>query len=154
MKRSGWLTSLCILSLLFQGCGRAPGSGDRQEIDSLKIRIEQLKPGLGEFMIQLKYHHDELGKSIPSADYERAAYEVDELAEITQKIRTLGIANDKLAKPAGLYFDQYLEGPLAGLARAAAGKDSAALAVNYAALTNNCNSCHQANKMEFMHIRQ
>ena len=63
----------------------------RAAIDSLNKIINQLNPGLGEFMLQIKYHHDSLGKAILEKDYERAAYEVDELKETTEKIEQLNI---------------------------------------------------------------
>jgi len=64
-------------------------------IDSLKTLAEALKPGLGEFMLQLKYHHDRLGEAITAKDYERAQYEIDEMKETAEKIIHLNITNDK-----------------------------------------------------------
>ena len=122
------------------------------EIDSLKTVIAQLKPGLGEFMLQIKYHHDSLGKAINQKDYDRAAYEVDEIKETTEKIEQLNITNDKLQKPFSVFFEKYLQGPLNTLADAAAKKDDASLKTNYISLTENCNSCHHENNMSFMKI--
>jgi hypothetical protein len=152
MKTTGVMTVLCFLLFLDLGCGQQQGAVSQHTIDSLKIRLEQLKPGLGEFMTQIKYHHDELGKSITSKDFERSAYEVDEIREITDKIKQLQITNDKLTQPFPVFFEKYLQAPLTSLADAAAKKDQAALGVDFTALTNNCNSCHQENNMRFMHI--
>lgn len=121
-------------------------------IDSLRTLANALKPGLGEFMIQLKYHHDRLGEAIRANDYERAGYETDEMKETAEKIVQLNITNDKLQQPFPLFYDKYLQSPLAVLAGAAAKKDGTALRANFLALTSNCNSCHHENNMPFMKI--
>ncbi len=127
-------------------------TNDQAPIDSLKTIIAQLKPGLGEFMIQIKYHHDELDKAIKEKSYERAAYEIDELKETAEKIQQLNITNDKLQQPFSFFYDKYLKSPLETLSTAAANKNDAALNTNIIALTNNCNSCHHENNMSFMKI--
>ncbi|MBS1667903.1 MAG: cytochrome c [Bacteroidetes bacterium] len=138
---------------LINSCGQTTTPDNKQaEIDSLKTVIAELKPGLGEFMLQIKYHHDSLGKAINQKDYDRAAYEVDELKETTEKIQQLNITNDKLQKPFPIFFDKYLQGPLNTLADAAAKKDEASLKTNFISLTENCNSCHHENNMGFMKI--
>jgi hypothetical protein len=157
-----------ILWSLGSGCQQKPSDGERQGqsgsggnqamsadsavIDSLKTLVNNLKPGLGECMIQLKYHHDRLGEAITARDYERAAYEVDEMKETTEKIIQLNITNDKLQKPFALFYEKYLQSPLGTLADAAAKKDGATLHVNFISLTGNCNSCHHENNMSFMKI--
>jgi hypothetical protein len=121
-------------------------------IDSLKTLVNNLKPGLGECMLQLKYHHDRLGEAIAVKDYERAGYEVDEMKEMTEKIIQLNITNDKLQKPFALFYEKYLQSPLAVLSDVAPKKDGPALRTNFITLTSNCNSCHQENNMRFMKI--
>jgi hypothetical protein len=121
-------------------------------IDSLTTMINQLKPGLGECMLQIKYHHDEIGKAITAKDYERAAYEIDEIKEVTDKIKLLHITNDKLQQPFIVFYEKYLKSPLTILADAAAKKDDASLKINFVGLTNNCNGCHHENNMAFMKI--
>ena len=150
-------TVICFLSSLIVilgiSCKEETTSDNRQaQIDSLKTIITQLKPGLGEFMLQIRYHHDSLGKAIINKDYERAAYEVDELKETAEKINQLNITNDKLQKPFELFYEKYLQSPLTSLADAAAKKDDVSLKNNFTALTNNCNSCHHENNMAFMKI--
>ena len=142
------------------GCGQNPGTQDRQmraaaetsAVDSLKAIINALKPGLGEFMIQLKYHHDRLGEAISAKDYERAAYETDEMKETAEKIVQLHITNDKLQQPFTTFYGLYLQTPLAVLKDAASKRDGAALHRNFITLTANCNSCHHANSMPFLKI--
>ncbi|HXB45428.1 MAG TPA: hypothetical protein VNV85_15285 [Puia sp.] len=154
MKNMILRVACCILTMAIASCSTPPATDNsRAGIDSLNKIINQLKPGLGEFMLQIKYHHDSLGKSILEKDYLRAAYEVDEIKEITEKIEQLHITNDKLQKPFAIFYDKYLQSPLNVLADAAAKKDDASLKTNFQSLTSNCNSCHQENNMPFMKIQ-
>ncbi|HLK27604.1 MAG TPA: hypothetical protein VKT28_03425 [Puia sp.] len=142
-----------IMILIFNSCNQQTITDNKQaEIDSLKTIIAQLKPGLGEFMLQIRYHHDSLGKAIINKNYERAAYEIDELKETAEKIEQLNITNDKLQKPFAIFYEKYLQSPLQTLADAASKKDDASLKTNFISLTSNCNSCHKENNMEFMKI--
>ncbi|MES1224456.1 MAG: hypothetical protein ABUT20_53670 [Bacteroidota bacterium] len=145
---------LCLLAIILSiSCKEETTTDNKQtQIDSLKTIISQLKPGLGEFMLQIRYHHDSLGKAITNKDYERAAYEVDEIKETAEKIGQLNITNDKLQKPFQLFYEKYLQPALTSLADAAGKKDQDALKSNFTALTNNCNSCHHENNMAFMKI--
>lgn len=158
----------CLAAVLgIASCRQQAASSNRQEvsaadaatvdslvagIDSLKTLAEALKPGLGEFMLQLKYHHDRLGEAITAKDYERAQYEIDEMKETAEKIIHLNITNDKLTQPFAGFYEKYLQSPLQVLADVAAKKDGAALRVNFISLTGNCNSCHRENNMSFMKI--
>ena len=147
------IAAFYFLLIALAGCSPQPVPDNSQaRIDSLNKIITQLKPGLGEFMLQIKYHHDSLGKAINNKDYDRAAYEVDELKETTEKIQQLNITNDKLQRPFAIFYDKYLSSPLQVLAEAAAKKDDASLRTNFISLTNNCNSCHHENNMAFMKI--
>lgn len=149
-----YLLAMGMSVIFFSNACNQPITTDSKqaEIDSLKTIIRQLKPGLGEFMLQIKYHHDSLGKAIAIKDYERTAYEIDEIKETAEKIEQLNITNDKLQKPFALFYEKYLQIPLQTLADAAAKKDDAVLRTNFISLTNNCNSCHHENNMSFMKI--
>lgn len=146
---------LCIASVItiLASCQQQPSTDNKQaSIDSLKNIINQLKPGLGEFMMQIKYHHDELSKAITAKSYDRAAYEIDEIKETAEKIQQLHITNDKLQQPFAFFYDKYLKSVLEVMSTAAANKDDASLHTNLISLTNNCNSCHHENNMSFMKI--
>jgi hypothetical protein len=166
MRRAFFTIALLssLAAALSLGCGQNAGGKDQPSvgpgasaaaqatIDSLRTLLQALKPGLGEFMLQLKYHHDRLGEAIAGKDYERAGYETDEMKETAEKIVLLQITNDKLQQPFGVFYDKYLQSALVTLADAAAKKDDAGLKLDFVALTNNCNSCHHENKMPFMKI--
>ncbi len=148
------ICGICCAIFMTNSCNQQSATDNKQaEIDSLKNITSKLKPGLGEFMLQIKYHHDSLGKAIAIKDYERTAYEIDEIKETAERIEQLNITNDKLQKPFAIFYEKYLQSPLQTLADAASKKDDAALKTNFISLTNNCNSCHHENNMAFMKIQ-
>jgi hypothetical protein len=145
------VASLTVFGL--QSCTQSrPDAAARATIDSLRNVINDLRPGLGEIMVQMKYHHDRLGEAIAAKDYERAAYEVGEMKETAESIVKGQITNDHLKGPFPLYYEKYLKEPLGLLAEEADKKDAASLRINFIALTTNCNSCHHENNMPFMKI--
>jgi hypothetical protein len=145
---------LVIIALAVSCQNQTPVDDKKAAIDSLTNMVNHLKPGLGEFMLQIKYHHDEIGKAITNKDYARVAYEVDEIKETTEKIIQLNITNDKLQKPFAFFYEKYLQSPLNILSDAALKEDDATLKTNFIGLTNNCNSCHHENNMAFMKIAE
>jgi hypothetical protein len=145
-------TALGLIAFVISCQQQNPVDNKQASIDSLKNMVILLKPGLGEFMLQIKYHHDELGKAITNKDYERAAYEIDEIKETTERIKQLHITNDKLQNAFSFFYEKYLAAPLNILAEASSKKDDATLKTNFVGLTNNCNGCHRENNMGFMKI--
>src|SRR5579863_6906808 len=125
MKTTLPCVTILILTVWGTGCQQQPVDNKQAAIDSLNSAINHLKPGLGEFMLQIKYHHDELGKALTNKDYGRAGYEIDEIKETTDKIKQLNITNDKLQKPFAFFYEKYLESPLNVLSDAASKKDDA-----------------------------
>lgn len=153
MKISITILLVIFLIATINSCRQQiPPDNNQETIDSLKMMIAQLRPGLGEFMMQFEYHHDKLAKSILDKNYERAAYETDELKETAERINQLHVSNDKLQQPFIFFYDKYLKSVLESLSNAAERKDKAALNTNIVALTSNCNSCHRENKMGFVKI--
>jgi hypothetical protein len=149
----GSISTFVVILASLASCGQNHSdTASRATIDSLRNVINDLRPGLGEFMIQMKYHHDRLGEAIAAKDYERAAYEVGEMQETAESILKLQVTNDHLKGPFPLYFEKYLKAPLAVLGDAADKKDGASLRINFISLTGNCNGCHHENNMSFMKI--
>jgi hypothetical protein len=152
MKNRVNIFGLLLLTALSINCHPGPVDNKQAAIDSLNNMINLLKPGLGEFMMQLEYHHDKLAGAIADKNFEKAGFEVGEMKEVAEKVEQLNITNDKLQKPFSLLFEKYLQSPLAVLAEAAAKKDGAVLQTSLVALTNNCNGCHRENNMNFMKV--
>jgi len=144
-----WLLLLGFFSI---NCNQEAQQSPQPAIDSLAKTINLLKPGLGECMIQMEYHHDKLAGAIKDKNYGKAAFEVDEIKEVVEKVEKLQITNDKLQQPFSLMYEKYLQSPLAVISEAAAKKDDPTLKTSLQALTNNCNGCHQENNMGFMKI--
>ena len=139
--------------MLFSCNGSAPVSIQTQvQLDSLRAVINGLKPGLGEFMMQVEYHHDRMAAAIGRKDFDRVSYEADELVEVFEKMDQLQITNDKLKEPVIVFFKKYIESPVKAIQAAAEKKNAVTLQTNMQALTNNCNSCHHENNMPFMKI--
>ena len=65
-------------------------------INSLQQIINGLKPGLGEYMMQLEYHHDRLKTAAEINNIERVSYETEELAELPEKIKLFHNKHEKL----------------------------------------------------------
>jgi hypothetical protein len=144
---------LFTLALLLSACRQAETSSDqRATIDSLKQTIEFLKPGLGEFMVQLELHEERLGKGIQEKNFERVAFEIDEMSEVVEKVEQLKITNDKLKGSFSDFYKKYLNFPLDSLKASAGRKDEQALQNHLITLVTNCNSCHQENSMSFLKI--
>jgi hypothetical protein len=153
MKYISTIPGFFLIATLAIACHQSLQRDDsRQTIDSLGNLIQLLKPGLGEFMVQLEFHEERLSKSIMDKNYERAGFEIDEIAEVAEKVEQLRISNDKLKQPFSEFYHKYLNSPLNDLKGAAEKKDDAALKSGLVSLVNNCNSCHQENSMGFLKI--
>ena len=148
------MKGILLFFLFLSACRQqTPATDSKQaQIDSLSRQLENLKPGLGEFMIQVEYHHGRMAQAIAEKNYDRTAYESDEMQEVFEKMQQLHITNDKLQGPVSQYFEKYIREPLAAIRLAATQKNDDALRINMTALTNNCNSCHHENNMSFNHI--
>jgi len=145
--------SLCCVITLFPACSQVESSATQQaELDSLKQTVELLKPGLGEFMVQLEFHEERLAKGISEKNFERAAFEIDEINEVAEKVEELKISNDKLKASFSKFYKKYLNSPLDSLKASAGRKDITALQNHLITLVTNCNSCHKENGMDFLKI--
>jgi hypothetical protein len=111
-----------------------------------------LKPGLGEFMVQLEFHEQRLVKGIHEKNFERVSFEIDEMNEVAEKVEQLRISNDKLRASFGSFYKKYLTAPLDSLKSSADRKDVTALQNHLITLVTNCNSCHKENNMGFLEI--
>jgi hypothetical protein len=152
--RIGYVLFILIFLVFAFACSQNSKqmSSSQLSADSLLTLVNQLKPGLGEFMMQVEYHHDRMALAITHKDYNRVSYEADELLEVFEKMEQLQITNDKLKEPVAVFVEKYIRNPLAAIRDAATKKEDGNLQTNMTALTNNCNSCHHENNMPFMKI--
>lgn len=112
-----------------------------------------LKPGLGEYMAMVEYHHINLGKAIFIKNYKRANYELDELDEVFEKIKLFHTHHEKLVQPVDSLLPLFFYTPISKLREAISKNDSVTINQNFVVLTNGCNSCHAVNKMEFIIVK-
>ena len=62
-------------------------------------KIDDITPGLGEYMAIVEYHHNNLSKAIKKQNYQRADYELDELMEVFKTTQKLHNNHEKLKQP-------------------------------------------------------
>jgi hypothetical protein len=124
----------------------------QNQIDSLKNRIALLTPGLGEYMLQIKYHHDALGDALRNNDTARAWYECGEIEETFKNAIKLNVSNEKLRQPLDTLVSNLIFPVIDSLDQDFMKHDLVSANSHYQLLTEHCNTCHEANNMSFMKI--
>ena len=112
------------------------------------------KPGLGEFMMQLQYHQEQMGLAIKDSNYARVDYETAEMDEVAELIKQYHNKHEKLIVPFTKQYAMYVEAPLAAIKKQSVERNMQQLKNNYTMMISSCNSCHAANKMEFLKIKE
>ncbi len=132
---------LCILigSALIS-CG-----GNDQRVTELKARVDRLqtamahayRPGLGEFMSGIQVHHVKLWFAGTNANWKLADFEVHEIMEALEDIKTF--ASDRKETALIGMLDPALDSVRVAISK----EDTARFRSGYRLLTQSCNSCHQ-----------
>lgn len=113
-------------------------------------KIDDITPGLGEYMAIVEYHHNNLSAAIKKQNYQRADYELDELMEVFETMQKLHNNHEKLSQPLEMLLPQFMYSKIENIRAKIKTKDSISVKNAFKELTNNCNSCHAVNKMEFI----
>lgn len=113
--------------------------------------IPAYQPGLGEFMMQMEYHHHAMDMALKDSNIARVHYEADEINEVAEQIEIFHNNHEKLKQAFSTWRSSVMEQPLKILA-VSSSADS--LKINYAILTANCNSCHQGNGVGFIKVKE
>ncbi len=101
------------------------------------------RPGLGDLMVgSIQPRHIKLGLAGKLKNWAYVAYELHELQESFDRVAQNFPQSQKM--PLGDMMVAATKGPMADLAAAVTNKDEAKFASAYVALTDGCNSCHQA----------
>lgn len=140
-----------LILFLFISCNTS--SNSVPQVNDSKKEIDELTPGLGEYMIQLEYHHQKIGKAIVDTNYKRIDYELDELQEVFEKIEYFHNNHEKLKETFEQNKNAYLTPTINLLKSASSHKQKDSCVFFYNQLTSNCNSCHAANQVEFISIK-
>jgi len=120
----------------------------QNQIDSLKTKLENAyKPGFGDFMGKVQTRHSKLWFAGVNENWELAEFEMHELEEVIEDIRTVYPNREKTQSL------PIIEPSLETVNNAIKQRDAEVFKKGYLTLTNACNSCHQATKVEFIKIK-
>lgn len=116
--------------------------------DSLKTKLENAyKPGFGDFMGKVQTRHSKLWFAGVNENWELAEFEMHELEEVIEDIRTVYPNREETQSL------PIIEPSLETVNNAIKQRDAEVFKKGYLTLTNACNSCHQATKVEFIKIK-
>ncbi|KAB2931635.1 MAG: cytochrome c [Leptonema illini] len=101
--------------------------------------------GLDMTMFEIGYRYNELYWAGRDHNWEYASYQIGKI-DYTLK---LGLERRPARAPAAKMIEQ----PIAALKRAIEERDPAGFTARFADLTRTCNTCHTAEKVEFMHVQ-
>jgi hypothetical protein len=131
-------------------CRRQSGAGGAAP----SAAAEAYVPGLGEIMSLQQMRHVKLWFAGAAANWELAAYELDELGEgFDDIVRFHPTHKDSPVAPKDA-IPRMIARPLADLRAAVDKKDAKAFADAYDAFTAACNSCHQATNFGFNRVQR
>jgi hypothetical protein len=142
---------LFFIVLCLWGCNQQQDGSQKllqTKIDSLQKTIDNAyKPGLGEFMSSIQVHHEKLWFAGKNENWKLADFEIKEIQEDLTDITTY--CKDRPET----HFLPMIDPALDSLNKAIQQKSSASFKNKFILLTNTCNSCHQATKLEFNVIK-
>jgi len=144
----GHLLVLGLTILLAAACGRT------SQPSGTASASEGFVPGLGELMSLQQMRHVKLWFAGHAANWELAAYEVDELGEGFDDIMTFHPTHKESPVAPKDAIPRMVSQPLADVRTAISRKDAADFSQAYDALTAACNNCHQATNFGFNRIQR
>jgi hypothetical protein len=106
-------------------------------------------PGLGEIMTLTQMRHVKLWFAGQSLNWPLASYELDELNEGLDDAATFHPTHKDAELPIPQLIDKIMKAPISQLEEAVKAQDIDRFTKAFAALTEGCNSCHQATKFGF-----
>ncbi len=143
-------TSILILMLVFFSCKQQTDSNKNllKRIDSLKTKLSKTyKPGFGELMGSVQYHHAKLWFAGQNQNWKLASFEIHELEETLEDI------TNYQTERAESKFIGMITPDIDSISNAIQQKNLTLFTNNYSKLTNTCNNCHRLNKHEYIIIK-
>src|SRR5262249_16608257 len=110
---------------------------------------QQYTPGLGEIMTLTQMRHAKLWFAGEAGNWPLASYELDELNEGLEDVATFHPTHKDAELPIPQLIEKIMKAPLGQLDEAVKSQDSGRFVKAFDALTDGCNSCHQATKFGF-----
>lgn len=127
-----------------------------RKVDSLEKEIaelkEQMAPGLGELMNTNHTYIQKLAVDIETENWDYAHFHLHEMEEIFERIEELHNHHDELVQPADVQINGFIKPAFTKLESAVENKNKQQAQSEYVNLKAGCNSCHQANHMQFIVI--
>jgi hypothetical protein len=113
---------------------------------------ETYEPGLGEFMTAIQLRHAKLWFAGKSANWDLAAYEIDEIKEGLEEAARRHSTFDGV--PVAEMIKTIIDPRIVRLEKAVDGKNSTQFTAAFDELTNGCNSCHAEAGKPFIRIQR
>ena len=151
--RHAWLAGLAVAWVLAAAtaCHRAAAPPPAA---SSSVAAEPYVPGLGELMSLQQMRHTKLWLAGQAANWDLAAYEVDELGEgFDDVVKLHPTHKDSPVAPKDA-VPRMVTAPLAELRQAVERQDAAAFVQAYDTLTAACNGCHEATNFGFNRVQR
>jgi hypothetical protein len=115
--------------------------------DSLAKEIQQIKPGLGDFMLMVQVHHNKLFFAGKDLDWPLAQFEHDEILEILAQAEEIEKERNEVKLFKAMIYPQ-----LDSIQLSIKKKDVIKFTSAFTNLTNACNNCHTNTKYGFNKI--
>ena len=120
----------------------------QQKVDSLQMKLsDTYKPGFGEFMMYVQWHHAKLWFAGQNENWKLADFEVHEIMETVDNIRKFETDRPE-AKLIG-----WISPVVDSINMSIQQKDLLFFRKSYTSLTYTCNLCHKAAKYGFTVIK-
>jgi hypothetical protein len=121
-----------------------------QRVQTELASTKELLPGLGEYMTTIQLHAAKLWFAAKAANWELAAYELQELQETMEAVKKLNVEKNGV-KISGV-LDAVLQTQVAELNASIKRRNSAEFQKSYDATLNACNDCHTETGHKFIQI--
>lgn len=115
--------------------------------DSLEKEIQNIKPGLGDLMLEIQVHHNKLWFAGKEENWPLAQFEHDEIMEIITQAETIEKERSEVKLFRVMIFPQ-----LDSIQKCITQKNSSRFDSVFTNLTNACNNCHADTKFNFNRI--
>jgi hypothetical protein len=146
------LAGAMALAIVAAWAQQAPSSSEQKPQAPQKDAPKSYLPDLGDFMASVQRNHEKLWFAGQARNWPLADYHLAELKEI------LGDVEDYIPRYKSVAIDEMIDavvtGQIADLERAVEAKDFAKFSASFDALSQACNSCHQAVGRGFIVIKR
>lgn len=115
--------------------------------DSLEKKMQSIKPGLGDLMLEIQVHHNKLYFAGMAANWPLAQFEHDEIMEILKQAEAIEQERSEVKLFKVMIYPQ-----LDSLQLSIKMKNEDRFTSCYTNLTNACNNCHTNTKYSFNKI--